>query len=605
MKSRSLIWGCICGVVGGAALSLVGLLLFTSSATNDSPNLSQSGSTTSASTDDQPLDLSKLNENSDITSLIDHGLELIQFFETATFDEILELFSQTGDASSNFRTWYIQESLIEQLASIDPLATLDTVQSLSASRRHQLLPVVYSTWASRDPQEAMKHAAQQPKFSKLRLVRAIVSNLPTPLSSELKELSESLEIDEIVSTVLAEVAARELMQSSPQAAFDLIFSDNVDDVEQESLLLEVIGTWMTEPTEEDFKLLFSSFREQYAQYAQIDRINSRTNLMLYNVLDQIVQVDPHRIWRLNLSTASESQSSLNFHILLNWGSLDPRSALEAIAEIEGSELYDESYRTVWRMWSELDPVYVLQNIQQVQPEFRPNLISTSVLHLVRQENVDQAISSIVQMKDQGENIGSAVRTLANAWVGYDASSATDWLVTSDTINDTLRKDVLKNVLPALSNTDPLRAYQLAVEFGDPEAFDPRFTLEMRVLDSVAKRGDFESAIGLLQEVDDSLMVTARSTIGQSLISFGEVAEAIALGAELADADQTQYFQNLAILWFQSRPDELFENLVNLPTVESQQAVAATLLQDWLDYRAEMSRDEIALLEDLVAEIESP
>ena len=605
MKSRSLIWGCICGVVGGATLSLVGLLLFTSSATNDSPNLSQSGSTTSASTDDQPLDLSKLNENSDITSLIDHGLELIQFFETATFDEILELFSQTGDASSNFRTWYIQESLIEQLASIDPLATLDTVQSLSASRRHQLLPVVYSTWASRDPQEAMKHAAQQPKFSKLRLVRAIVSNLPTPLSSELKELSESLEIDEIVSTVLAEVAARELMQSSPQAAFDLIFSDNVDDVEQESLLLEVIGTWMTEPTEEDFKLLFSSFREQYAQYAQIDRINSRTNLMLYNVLDQIVQVDPHRIWRLNLSTASESQSSLNFHILLNWGSLDPRSALEAIAEIEGSELYDESYRTVWRMWSELDPVYVLQNIQQVQPEFRPNLISTYVLHLVRQENVDQAISSIVQMKDQGENIGSAVRTLANAWVGYDASSATDWLVTSDTINDTLRKDVLKNVLPALSNTDPLRAYQLAVEFGDPEAFDPRFTLEMRVLDSVAKRGDFESAIGLLQEVDDSLMVTARSTIGQSLISFGEVAEAIALGAELADADQTQYFQNLAILWFQSRPDELFENLVNLPTVESQQAVAATLLQDWLDYRAEMSRDEIALLEDLVAEIESP
>lgn len=602
MKSRSLIWGCICGVVGGAALSLVGLLLFTSTATNDSPNLRQSGSTTTASTDDQPLDLSKLNENSDITSLINHSLELIQFFETATFDEILELFNQTGDASSNFRTWYIQERLIEQLASVDPLATLDTVQSLSASRRHQLLPVVYSSWASRDPQEAMKHAAQQPKFSQLTVVRAIVSNLPTPLTSDLKELSESLEIDELVSTVLAEVAAKELMQTSPQAAFELVFSDNVDDVEQESLLAKVIGTWMTEPNEEDFNLLFSSFREQYAQ---VDRTNSRANLMFYNLLDQIVQVDPRRIWQLNLSTASESQSSLNFQILLNWGSLDPRAALEAIAEIEGSEHYDESYRTVWRMWSELDPMYVLQNIQQVQPEFRPSLISTSVLHLVRQENVDQAISSIVQMKDQGENIGSAVRTLANTWVGYDASSATDWLVTSDTINDTLRKDVLKNVLPALSNTDPLRAYQLAVEFGDPEAFDPRFTLEMRVLDSVAKRGDFESAIELLQEVDESLMVTARSTIGQSLISFGEVDEAIVLGAELADADQTQYFQNLAILWFQSRPDELFENLVNLPTVESQQAVAATLLQDWLDYRKEMSRDEIALLEDLVAEIESP
>lgn len=205
------------------------------------------------------------------------------------------------------------------------------------------------------------------------------------------------------------------------------------------------------------------------------------------------------------------------------------------------------------------------------------------------------------MKELGENVGLAVRLLTNTWIEYDVSAATDWLLATDSVNDTLRKNVLQEVLPALSLTDPLRAYRLAVEYGDPEAFDQRFTLENRVIESLAQAGDFERATALLQEVDESLLVTARSTIGISLVSFGKIDEAIALGSELAPSDQRQYFQNLAILWFQLRPDELFENLAKLPTVESQQSVATTLLQDWFEYRDEMSEDEISVLENLVSE----
>ena len=602
MKSRPFFWGCICGVGSSAAISCIGLLLYTSLITPDSPDHNRISSDEHQSLDQTRQDLLRLNEITESTSLISLILELERFFETATFDQVLELFNQSVDSSNNYYTHIVQESLIEQLASVDPLATLEVVLSIRTPRGLELIPLLYSTWASMDPEEAIKSAARQSKRIQLLAVRAIISTIPVPLSSDIRELFGSLEIDEIVNAVLAEVSAKELMQSSPQAAFEFIFSDNVDDVQQELLLSEVIGTLMIEPDDDDFSNLFNSFHDEYSK---IDRSDTRVNRVFLNLLNQIVQADPRKFWELNLSNTSDLQSHLNFHILRAWSGIDPQNALQAISDIVDSEYYEESYRTVWTRWAQVEPTHVLQNIQQVQPDLRSTAIGISVLNLARQGHVDQARSSIIQMKDQGENIGRAVRHLANTWVEYDAAAATNWLVTTDTINDTLRNDILNSFLPVLSNTDPLRAYQLAVEFGDREVFDPRFILEMRVMDSIAKRGDFERATELLAEVDESLMVTARSTIGQALISFGEIDDAIALGTGLSDADQTQYFQNIAILWFQLRPDELFENLTNLPTVQSQQAIAITLLQDWLEYRTEMSPDEISLLENLVSEIESP
>lgn len=602
MRLNSTVWGGICGVAGGVSLSLVGLLLFTSAAPVKSSILNETNSPDTTSTDQQSLDLSSLTEISEPTNLIDLNLELVQYCETATFDLILELFNKTIDRSNNFQTSYIEESLIERLASIDPITTLDTIQSMDASRRLKLLPVVYSEWGSRNPEQALKSAAEQSKHAQLLAVLAIVSSISVPLSSDILELSESLEIEGIVNQALTEVSARKLLQTNPQAAFEMIFSDDVDDVHQQALLSDVIGTWMFEPDDEDFSLLFNSFRDEFSK---IELSRDRTHLFFLNLLDQIVEIDPRRFWQLNLNNPSDLQNHINFYLVMAWGGLDPQAALAAISETEGSEFYEESYSMVWSMWAKVDPMYVIKNIQQVRPEVRETVIGESVLNLVRQDNVEQALSSINQMKDQGENVSLAVRFLVSTWVERDAPAATDWLVATDTINDTLRTDIMNTFLPTLANTDPIRAYQLAAEYGEPNAFDPRFTLEMRVLDSIAKRGEFDGARELLPNVDESLLGTAYSTIALSLISYGKFDEVIALGKELSDEEQTEYFDSITVQWFQWKPVELLENLGNLPTVESQQAVARVLLNDRLGYKAEMSQDEISYLEFLVSDLETP
>ena len=604
MKPRSFFWGIVGGLSGGIALSLVGLLVYTSITTSNSHILDGTISSAGKVTDQRSLDLSNLKDISDTTNLMDHSLELIQFFETATFDQILELLNQATNSPSNFHTWYIQEFLVERLASMDPQATLDAVQSMRSSRHLNLISTLYSEWATQDPIEAIKSAAQHAKYIQLVVIRAIVSKLSIPLSSELLKLADSLNIDSLLDQVLAEVTTKQLLRSSPHAAFKSIFSDNVNNLRQESLLSEVLGKWVLDDDDEALTLLLTSFREAYAENTPV-RIGlyvSPSERMFLNLLNQIVPKDPRKFWEFNLNNPSDFQDNLRYDILRVWVGLDPQAAMEAVSELKGSEIYEESYRTVWMTWAEVEPTVVLQNIQKAEQELRETVIAFAVRSLVRTEHVEQALSSIVQMKELGENIGRGVRLLTNTWIEYDATAATDWLLATNSINDTLRKNVLRKVLPALSHTDPLRAYQLAVEYGDPQEYDhPRLTLENRVIEAVAQRGDFERAIELLQKVDESLMVTARSTIGKSLVSFGKIDEAIALGTELSRSDQPQYFQNLAIQWFYLRPDELFENLAKLPTVESQQAIAGFLLEEWRGYRADMSQDEIAILENLVSE----
>lgn len=371
MKSRSLYWGLIGGLSGGTVLTLLGLLLYASITTSNSNIPDGTDSSAGTAADQLPLDFSSLEDISDTTILVGQCLELALFFETATFDQILELLNHTNSSSGNFHTWYIQEVLVNQLASMDPQATLNAVQSMRPSRHLNLVSTLYSSWATQDSVEAIKSAARQAKHLQLGAIRAIVSTLPVPLSSDILQLADSLKTRGLVDEALAEVTVKQLMQSTPQAAFESIFSDNVDDLRQESLLSEAIGKWMSEEDDEALTLLLNGFGDEYAKIGLYD---APANRMFLNLLTQIVQEDPHEFWQLNLGNQSDFRDSLNDRILRVWVRLDPQSAMEAILEINGSEFFEESYLTVWKTWAEVEPTDALQAIRQVPQELRKTVM---------------------------------------------------------------------------------------------------------------------------------------------------------------------------------------------------------------------------------------
>ena len=76
-------------------------------------------------------------------------------------------------------------------------------------------------------------------------------------------MTESLNISELVQEAFAHINAKVQMQNNPQAAFEMVFSDNIDDLSQEPLLFEIIGNWLRTTAAEHYEKLFSSFSAQY------------------------------------------------------------------------------------------------------------------------------------------------------------------------------------------------------------------------------------------------------------------------------------------------------------------------------------------------------
>ena len=105
----------------------------------------------------------------------------------------------------------------------------------------------------------------------------------------------------------------------------------------------------------------------------------------------------------------------------------------------------------------------------------------------------------------------------------------------------------------------------------------------------------------MPKTTEEYAVTVYSTIGLSFITFNRIQDAIDLGVELPGSDQSQYYENLTIHWYQQRPDELLENLEKLPTNEIRQSVARILLNDRMRFIQEMSAGEISALEQLLVE----
>ena len=155
--------------------------------------------------------------------------------------------------------------------------------------------------------------------------------------------------------------------------------------------------------------------------------------------------------------------------------------MNAVAEIGDPDLYRESYQTVWSNWAQMDPDYAIQNIQQIQPEFRTHVISTAVRSLIKDGKLQRALSAVLQLKSQGENVALATSVLSEEWARYDASQATDWLLATTTINDVFRVDVLNRVLPVLAKSDPLKAYEIAIEYGESEPIDRVFPYRLKYL----------------------------------------------------------------------------------------------------------------------------
>ncbi len=171
-------------------------------------------------------------------------------------------------------------------------------------------------------------------------------------------------------------------------------------------------------------------------------------------------------------------------------------------------------------------------------------------------------------------------------------------------SEPLRSALILPLIQALVYTDPREAFQLALDQPINEQVDNPLTVrgfEVSIL-SVIAYNDLDLAIELVPQVRDrgQSKALAYSTIASSLIERGESQQAMNLGKQLPNQQQTQYYRRLASSWMLQDPKELLKAIDEFPTNETKSKVALQILM-FNNMRQTYSADELANIDKFLTE----
>ena len=508
--------------------------------------------------------------------------------DTSLLQELLE---RTYDFEDRDHVAAIQELLIEFIARKNPDFALDRVWSFGYDRWHGLLKNIFSTWVKSDLHQALSSAASLLGSSRSTALKSILETHSN--SSEVLEFAESIGIASEVEILLNEL---KIMQSlhDPVRAFDLLFSDFVEDVEQVNLLIMIGESWVAKEGADVFPQLLDIIWKQYEIAPKHDYDSRR---VLHRLVEAIAVLNPEQMWGLVLSESIEFRNSLSASVLRAWANQDLEQALNALEKLDDVELRRMIHGTLLRTAAVQDPRSVLENIQNFRVEHRPSTMAWAIREVYRRSGAEEAIKYITALEALGENVVDATRYLSSEWAKQDPQAALAWISSTPVESEFERLNLLRSTLPQLSFVDPHQALTIAKQYSQPKFANTSLSLEVLVLASVSSRGDIDIVRNLLEKISEPAKGIAVANVGRNFVSLSLINEALRIGEELPSTMQPAYFEQLTPTWFSTDLDTLLSNVSSLAN-ENAKVVAQIALQS--NSRTPLlTAEEVVMLETIV------
>lgn len=460
--------------------------------------------------------------------------------------QLLQLLEQTLELEENQDVFDVQVQLFESIARIDPAVALENVWAFEFDRWNSLVSSVFMEWTSINLDEALQTAASLMGTSRKTALLTILETVSD--TADVLKIAESIGIVRDVEFALSEL---KVMQSlhDPLRAFDIVFSDSLNDIEQERLLITVAASWANREGSSMFYPLLDVIIERFEATRENDRETLR---MLSSVVAEITQYHPESMWKLVLSKSAEVRNQFASAVLVAWGRHGIQQALSALERLDDVELQRQIYRSLFRAEAIRAPLSMLNNIHELSVEHRRSTIAWAIRQLFRKQGAQEAIVYLSTLKEQGESVELATRFLIEEWAKQDVEAAVSWILSTTTEDDPVRASLLDETLSELSLIDPHRALALAQANSSLTAVP----LEASVLYYVSLQGDIETVKSLLKDVSASERRAAYQNVGSNLIYFNQIEEAARLVDDLPSKFQSEYFEELALAWFRERSETL-------------------------------------------------
>ena len=564
----------ILGVGIGIASSFLLLTVFQSTGTNIQPEnvLENPGSTSEVQKDINPsierpssargvmpqsvttlrLSASAYERRTKISSWI---LEVDERRLVAWLEQSVDI---SWDVSPKTRRDF-QVILLTKLTSYNPVAALDFALARGTPEKTKFVQTVFFEWAVADVDAAVEQGSNIDEALRRFALQGILEATDSLSLDEHKVIAQRLG-EEIYATTYH---LKRFLNSSQEDPKEIWFQAvTLAGLNQEhyQILTQLATSWIESSGIDVLEEVIASMTNTEMR-AAVSR----------SVLVEVAKSMPDQAFKFALNLASDNHEYIARNVVEVWAKQDPHVALEAVEVVPPGQFRSDLEFSAVIQWVQSDPREVLVQLKELPVSTRESA-ATDAIYLIAQDSPTEAASLVAQLDEELQ--WRARDILLESWVNQDFEAAIDWVENSESIESNDRPYVLHDLANKVAWIDLERAFQIARQVS--LLGESTVGTEAMIIGRIAN-SDLSLALKLLPQVRAGDTKTqSYVSVASTLIQQGDTEEALSLGSQLPESDQSDFLIDLGQRWGSRDITSLLAELENFPTSEIRSKIALSL-----------------------------
>ncbi|MCY3540444.1 MAG: hypothetical protein OXH31_00835 [Gammaproteobacteria bacterium] len=471
--------------------------------------------------------------------------------------ELIEWWTHAQKIERKSHREIARQVIIGNLSAINPQEALRLLNEVSVFSFNNLIATLFREWSVLGLEEAVETATTLPGPSRTVALQAILETRDDLSEEQQRTIAKQLKDEEYFLMLVSETNASKSL-ADPQESWNILLNDDVDDSSQTESFSKVAEVW----TEQIGFEVLSKIYEMQDFGINVDLVSAIGQLDLSDALD----------YTRGLSDENAKQS-LSRIIVRDWARTDPKAALAASLTFEPSSVASTLEGVVALTWARTAPLDFIENIETISE--RPRLLSLEIaFSTIARKEPRRAIAMLSSVESYVGNTSSILNRVVDEWAEQQPDTAADWILNNFTQEDPQRQLLLVEVLPRVARRDPYHAFELAMEQPIPSE---GFELEFYVMQEIVYGGDIEVAKELLPRVREKSKPFVYDDVGRAMVDVGQTSEALKLGQDLEESDQSSFYLTVLDWWVFQKPTNFYESLESLPSSDIKSLAARQLV----------------------------
>ena len=524
----------------------------------------------SISSESRRMRVRNLEDLQGIQSPYEREMALRIFLASQDELQVSELHTKSQEIFLDTDRIDLQTAVVQRLAQLDPSLALTRV--LEFSTQHgtaQLVESVFQEWAHSNLDAAVSRARTLDEDLREFALRAIVRER-TDLSEEtVRAIARDLGNEQIAISAITQRKIQEAI-GNPEKAWIELATGLQDDASQRWTIARVAIAWVEKS---GMKVL-----DQVQQ--SLTNVETKQSVVR-NVLRHVSDTDPSGAFNYALTVKNDPYHSIVQSMASNWARSDPQAALIAASAIERVSIRRVAEEAVVRTWAFGEPKRVLDDVDALPAHLEETAARAALTALARVSPHEAA--QVVAAMEPGPMKSSGAAGVASTWSRQDHGAALEWIMNEPGIQE-FRHELINSMIYRLVEVDPELAMTTALAQPIEESedghglFGPKgMGMETNVIMTLAF-SDLEKAVELFPQVREGATKTyAFHILSGSLVSEGEVDQALAMAEQVPDSDRQSCYLALATAWAATDPEGMLNSMDRLPSKEVKSRASMVLV----------------------------